>query len=195
MAQTLFSLAGVTPAVPKLADAALVLIDYQNEYLKGPLELPEAAPAIAAAERVLNAARVAGSRIIHVLHKGGAGGPFDRSAWRGEPIEQLKPAQFEDVIEKPRPSSFYRTDLDVRLGSAGRPVIFMGFMTHMCVSTTVRAALDFGYAATVVADACASRDLPGLSGVVPARTVHEAELAALGDRFAGVFTAAQILGE
>lgn len=195
MAQTLFSLAGVTPPLPKLADAALVLIDYQNEYLKGPLELPDAAPAIAAAERVLNAARVAGSRIIHVLHRGGAGGPFDRADWRGQVIEQLQPVQFEDVIEKPRPSSFYRTDLDVRLGAAGRPVIFMGFMTHMCVSTTVRAALDFGYVSTVVADACAARDLPGVNGVVPAKTVHEAELAALGDRFAGIFSAAQILGE
>jgi nicotinamidase-related amidase len=195
MPQTLLSLAGREPVVPKLADSALVLIDYQNEYLKGPLELPDAAPAIAVAERMLNAARVAGSRIIHVLQKGSTGGSFDRAGWGGQPIEQLKPVAFEDVVEKPRPSCFFKTDLDVRLGPAGRSVIFMGFMTHMCVSTTVRAALDFGYAATVVADACAARDLPGLNGVVPARTVHEAELAALGDRFAGIFTAAQILGE
>jgi nicotinamidase-related amidase len=195
MAKTLLSLAGHEPALPKLADAALVLIDYQNEYLKGPLELPDAAPAIAAAERVLNAARVAGSRIIHVLQRGAPGGIFDRQGWGGQSIEQLKPVSFEDVVEKPRPSSFFQTDLDVRLGAGGRSVIFMGFMTHMCVSTTVRDALGFGYASTVVADACASRDLPGPNGIVPARTIHEAELAALGDRFAGIFTAAQILGE
>lgn len=195
MAKTLLSLAGHEPALPKLADSALVLIDYQNDYLAGPLALPDAAPAIATAERVLNAARVAGSRIIHVLHKGASGGLFDRAGWGGQPIEQLKPAAFEEVVEKPRPSSFFQTDLDVRLGAAGRYVIFMGFMTHMCVSTTVRDALDYAYAATVVADACASRDLPGINGVVPARTVHEAELAALGDRFAGIFMAAQILGE
>lgn len=195
MAQTLLSLAGHEPALPKLVNSALVLIDYQNEYLKGPLELPDTASAVAAAERVLMAARIAGSRIIHVLQKGSPGGLFDRQGWGGQPIEQLKPVTFEDVVEKPRPSSFYQTDLGVLLGASGRSVIFMGFMTHMCVSTTVRDALGFGYAATVAADACASRDLPGLSGIVPARTVHEAELAALGDRFAGIFTAAQILGD
>lgn len=194
MVQTLLSLAGHTPALPKLANSALVLIDYQNEYLKGPLELPDAATAIAAAERVLTAARVVGSRIIHVLQKGSSGGLFDRKGWGGEPIGPLQPASFEAVIEKPRPSGFYQTDLATQLGAGGRPVVFMGFMTHMCVSTTVRDALDFSYASTVVADACASRDLPGPNGIVAARTVHEAELAALGDRFAGIFTAAQILG-
>ncbi len=195
MAQTLLSLAGRDPVLPKLASSALVLIDYQNEYLKGPLELPDAASAVAAAERVLTAARIAGSRIVHVLQSGSSGGLFDRQAWGGQPIEQLKPVSFEDVVEKPRPSAFFKTDLDVRLGASGRSVIFMGFMTHMCVSTTVRDALGFSYTATVVADACAARDLPGPNGIVAARMVHEAELAALGDRFAGIFTAAQILDE
>ncbi|HUO97815.1 MAG TPA: isochorismatase family protein [Rhizomicrobium sp.] len=192
--RTLLSLYGREPVVPSLAEAALVLIDYQNDYLKGPLELPDAAPAIAAAERVLMAARVGGTRIVHILQKGSAGGLFDRARWSGAPIEQLAPLPGETVIEKSRPSGFFETDLAARLGGAGTSVIFMGFMTHMCLSTTVRDALDYSYAATVVADACASRDLPGPSGVVPARLVHEANLAALGDRFAGIFTAAEILG-
>ncbi|MDR3526599.1 MAG: isochorismatase family protein, partial [Rhizomicrobium sp.] len=69
------------------------------------------------------------------------------------------------------------------------------FMTHMCVSTTVRAALDYGYLSTVVADACATRDLPSHSGgIVSAALLHEAEIAALSDRFANVFTAAEIVG-
>ena len=194
--RTLLSLAGREPQLPALAGSALVLIDYQNEYLAGPLQLPEAAKAIAAAERVLMAARVKGTRILHVLQKGSAGGLFDRSAWGGQPIEQLAPAAGETIIEKPRPSSFFETNLAEQLGGAGISVIFMGFMTHMCVSTTVRDALDYGYAATVVADACATRDLPTRHGLtVPADVLHEAELAALGDRFAGIFTAAEILGE
>ncbi len=194
--QTLLSLAGREPAVPSLAGSAIVLIDYQNDYLAGPIELPEAAKAIAVAEHVLMAARIRGSRIFHVLHKGAPGELFDRSAWGGQPIEQLAPAPGETIIEKTRPSSFFETGLAERLGGAGTSVIFMGFMTHMCVSTTVRDALDYGYAATVVADACATRDLPTRHGiVVPAHVMHEAELAALGDRFAGVFTAAEILGE
>ena len=193
--RTLLSLAGREPKLPVWGEAALVLIDYQNEYLAGPLQLPEAAKAIAAAERVLWAARVKGARIIHVLHKGGAGGWFDRAAWGGQPIDTLKPEAGEAVVEKPAPSSFYETALAERLGGAGAPVVFMGFMTHMCVSTTVRAALDYGYVSTVVADACATRDLPSPGGgVVPAAALHEAEIAALSDRFAGIFTAAEIVG-
>ena len=64
---TLLSLAGHEPMLPSLAVSALVLIDYQNEYLKGPIELPDAAAAIAAADRVLMAARVNGTRIFHVF--------------------------------------------------------------------------------------------------------------------------------
>ena len=40
---TLLELAGVISAPPSLAEAMLVLIDYQNEYLEGPLALPDAA--------------------------------------------------------------------------------------------------------------------------------------------------------
>jgi nicotinamidase-related amidase len=193
--RTLLSLAGREPTLPSFSESALVLIDYQNDYLAGPLALPDVALAIAAAERVLMAARAKGSRIIHILQKGSSGGLFDRKGWGGAPIEQLAPLPGEIVIEKPRPSGFFETDLADRLGGAGTSVIFMGFMTHMCVSTTVRDALGHGYAATVVADACASRDLPGPGGTVSARVMHEAELAALGDRFAGIFTVAEILGE
>jgi hypothetical protein len=39
-------------------------------------------------------------------------------------------------------------------------VVMIGFMTHMCVSSTVRAALDRGYATTLMWAATASRELP-----------------------------------
>ena len=60
-------------------------------------------------------------------------------------------------------------------------------MTHMCVSSTVRAALDLDYRCSVVAAACATRDLPdGTGGVIAADQLQRAELAALADRFATV---------
>jgi hypothetical protein len=47
--------------------------------------------------------------------------------------------------------------------------------------------LDLSYHTTVVASACATRDLADASGqIVPAATVHQAHLAALADRFAVV---------
>jgi nicotinamidase-related amidase len=57
----------------------------------------------------------------------------------------------------------------------------------MCVSATARAALDLGYRTTVIADACATRDLPdGSGGIIDATTVHRVALAELADRFATV---------
>lgn len=186
--KTLLQLAGVTVKPPPLAEAVLVLIDIQNEYVSGPLALPGAAPAIAKAAGLLARARAAGTRIIHIAHKGGAGGPFDREASRGAIVDAVAPLDGETVIEKPRPNSFSGTNLAEAIGAAGKPVIFAGFMTHMCVSSTVRAALDLGYPATVAADASATRDLPKPGGgVISAASLHEAELAALADRFAGIF--------
>jgi hypothetical protein len=50
-------------------------------------------------------------------------------------------------------------------------------MTHMCVSSTARAALD--------ADSCGTRDLPdGAGGIIDADTLHKTALAELADRFA-----------
>jgi hypothetical protein len=48
-AKTLMQLAGIDLTPPRLGDSCLVLIDIQNEYLAGPLALPDASPAIARA--------------------------------------------------------------------------------------------------------------------------------------------------
>ena len=73
-AKTLLQLAGADLTPPRLADAALVLIDIQNEYLAGPLALPDAKSAIARAATLLAKARAANAPIIHIAHRGKAGG-------------------------------------------------------------------------------------------------------------------------
>ena len=90
------------------------------------------------------------------------------------------------MVEKELPNAFAGTDLQARLTAAGRKnIILAGFMTHMCVSSTARAALDLGYRITVDADSCATRDLPdGHGGTIAAATVHDVALAELSDRFA-----------
>ena len=104
----------------------------------------------------------------------------------GAVIPELAPRSGEPVIRKDYPSSFAGTDLAQAIRATGRHrVVVTGFMTHMCVSTTVRAALDHGFDCTVVAAATATRDLPDpLGGVVPAAAVQRAALAELADRFA-----------
>ncbi|MBR0690682.1 cysteine hydrolase [Bradyrhizobium manausense] len=185
-AKTLLQLAGADLTPPRLSNAALVLIDIQNEYLAGPLALPDARPAIARAAALLARAREAGATIIHIAHRGKAGGLFDRSADRGAIVAELTPRDGELVIEKELPNSFAGTDLKAGLDATDRKnIVLAGFMTHMCVSSTARAALDLGFRTTIDADACATRDLPdGRGGTLDARTIHEVALAELSDRFA-----------
>ncbi|MGY4159465.1 nicotinamidase-related amidase [Bradyrhizobium sp. USDA 4461] len=185
-AKTLMQLAGIDLTPPRLGDSCLVLIDIQNEYLAGPLALPDANPAIARAAALLNRARESGAKIIHIAHKGAPGGLFDRSAERGAIVAPLAPRPGEIVIEKQLPNAFAGTDLNAQLVATGRKeLVLTGFMTHMCVSSTARAALDLGFRTTIDADSCATRDLPdGKGGTIAAKLVHDVALAELSDRFA-----------
>jgi nicotinamidase-related amidase len=66
-------------------------------------------------------------------------------------------------------------------------------MSHSSVSTTVRASKDYGYRCTLVADACATRDLPQGDGVLAAAKVQEAEMAIMRDNFAAVAMTGDLL--
>jgi nicotinamidase-related amidase len=121
-----------------------------------------------------------------VAHKGRPGGLFDRGAARGQIVEALAPRPGEPIIEKSLPNAFGGTELQKLVAASGRSnIIIAGFMTHMCVSSTARAALDLGLRTTIVADACATRGLPdGRGGLIAAETLHQVALAELADRFA-----------
>jgi nicotinamidase-related amidase len=188
MPKTLLQLAGANLAPARVQDACLLLIDLQNEYLEGPIALPEARSAIASAERILRAARAAAAPVLHVAHRGPAGNLFDRDAARGQIVSALSPLNGEPVVEKGLPNAFARTDLGTLIAATGRrDLVLVGFMTHMCVSSTARAALDSGYRVTIAADACATRDLPdGRGNVLRAALIHDIALAELSDRFAAI---------
>ena len=185
-AKTLLELAGADLSLPRLADACLVLIDLQNEYRAGPIALPDADAAIASASQLLARARDTGAPVFHVAHRGRPGGLFDRAAARGAIVDALAPLGGEPVIEKELPNAFAGTDLKARLAATGRKnIVLAGLMTHMCVSSTARAALDLGFRITIDAASCATRDLPdGRGGTIAAATVHAVALAELSDRFA-----------
>ena len=185
-AKTLFELAGASLKPAGLDEASLLLIDLQNEYRSGPLALPRVDPAIACAARLLAKARSLGTPIVHIAHKGRPGGMFDRDAARGQIVDALAPRSGEPVVEKALPNAFAGTELQKVLAGCGRKqLLVVGFMTHMCVSSTARAALDLGFQTTIEANACATRDLPdGRGGIISADTLHEVALAELSDRFA-----------
>ncbi len=193
--KTLLEMAGAAPAPIDPADAAVVMIDCQREYLDGDLPLVGVEAALAEGARLVAAARSRGIPVVHVQHRGRPGGLFDPEGPSFAIVDAVAPEAGEAVVETGLPNAFAATGLDDALAAAGRKhLVVAGFMTHMCVSSTVRAALDLGYRCSVVAGACATRDLPdGAGGVIAADQLQRAELAALADRFATVLADAAAL--
>ncbi|UXA12085.1 cysteine hydrolase [Mycobacterium sp. SMC-8] len=190
---TLRSLTGLPLAPVSLADSALVLIDCQNTYTYGVMELEGVQAALDEAAALLERARTAGIPVIHIQHDAGPGSPYDVTAEIGAIVEQVAPREGEPVVVKNYPNSFVQTDLDERLKAVDASnLVLAGFMTHMCVNSTARGAFNLGYAPTVVANATATRALPGIGDeTVPASAVHAASLAAVADLFAVVVPGAQ----
>ncbi len=187
-AKPLLEMAGAVWPPARLSDAALVMIDCQMEYVTGGLALPGIEGALAEGARVLTKARDAGTPVVHIAHRGQAGGLFDPDGAGSEIAPAVAPADGEAVVFKGLPNAFAGTDLTAVLEKIGRKeLIVTGFMSHMCVSSTIRAAAEKGFTCTVVDGATATRDLPdGRGGVIKAADLHRAALAALADRFAAI---------
>ncbi|MFF2549730.1 isochorismatase family protein [Nocardia sp. NPDC058058] len=184
---TLRELDGLDQTPASLADSTLVLIDYQNTYTRGVMELTGWAAALDAAAELLARARQAGSTIIHVINDGGEGTPYDITAEIGQIHPRVAAVEGEAVVVKTAPNGFIETDLGERIDAAGnKSVILIGFMTHMCVQFTAEGAFLRGNAPTVVADACATRPLATAVAEVSAEQLHNAALATIGDVYAVV---------
>jgi nicotinamidase-related amidase len=178
---------------------AVIVVDLQNEYLaSGKLPLVGIDAALANAARVMADARDNGDAVIHVRHESIApDAPFFTQGTDGVQIHRsVAPTGDETVIVKNYPNSFLKTDLKQILDKKGiEEVTIVGAMSHMCIDATTRAASDFGYKATVVHDACATRDLEFGGQVVRAAQVHTALMSALAFAYARVTTTDEYLAK
>jgi nicotinamidase-related amidase len=193
--QTLFTLTGRSHAPASLNNATLLIIDAQEEYRSGVLQLPGLDAALEEIAILLAAARAQGCAIVHVKHLGIPDGLLDPRGPRGHHLPEAAPLPGELIVEKRMPNAFSGTDLHEHLQKLGHlDLIICGFMTHSSFSTTVRATKDYGYRCTLVDSACATRDLPTLDGqVISAADMHRAEMIALADNFAAVVPRASAL--
>ena len=181
---TLRDLSGLPAEPPRLADSTLIMIDLQNTYTEGVMELDGVEAALDEAAGLLERARSAGIPIVHFQHNAGAGSPYDLDARSGAIIDRVAPRDGEMVMAKQFPDCFVQTELDERLKAAGATnLVLAGFMTHMCVNSTARGGFSHGYAPTVVASATATRALPGTPDTVSSQSLQAASLAAIGDLF------------
>lgn len=176
---------------------ALIVIDIQNDYFPGgkwPLDGAEAAADNAA--RVLAAARARNELVIHVRHEfESADAPFFTPGSEGAQIHpKAENRTDEPVILKHRVNAFLNTELKTILDDHQVSAItLIGSMSHMCIDAAARAAADFGYATTVIHDACATRALVFNDVTVPAAQVHAAYMASLAFGYAQVVSTAEYL--
>lgn len=162
-------------------DTALLLIDIQNFYFPGgmlPLQNPEEASKNA--RKILDEFRKKGLMVVHIRHNAKSG---------AEIHESVSPIEGEKIISKNYANAFKDTDLleFLKLNKIQRLVI-AGMQTHMCVEAATRAASDFDFDCTVIADACATRDLKYVDKVIKAEDVHLSTLSSLNGAYAKVIT-------
>ena len=158
-------------------------LDPRGYAAKAGLNIVPLQSAIAPVRRLLDAARAAGMMIVHTREghvpdlsdcppyklarsrnagaEIGSLGSLGRLLIRGEPghdfIDELQPAAGEIVIDKPGYSAFAHTDLDHRMRVRDIDTLLLsGITTEVCVSSTLRDAIDRGYRCITVSDACAS---------------------------------------
>lgn len=175
---------------------ALLLIDIQKEYFEnGALELVNPIAASENAKKLLENFRRENKTVVHVQHISPDGAPFFISGTEGVEIhENVKPLNGEKVITKQFPNSFRDTDLLEYLKSKNiTHLVIAGMMTHMCIDAGTRAAFDYGFECTVIADACATRDLQIKGQNVKAADAQNAFLAALEFSYSKILTTTEYL--
>ncbi|KAL4809621.1 Isochorismatase-like protein [Aspergillus unguis] len=187
---------GVPPSTASATDSTLIIIDAQNEYADGKLAVQDVAHSRKAIADLLTKYRAADtpnlSNIVHVVHRVPEGAPvFTPGTKLAEEFAELKPESGEKVIAKVHPSAFAQTDLHrylSGLGAIGKKIVLVGYMAHVCVSTTARAAAELGYEVLAVKDAVGDRSIPG----VEASTLVDVALKEVGDAFGTVVESGDI---
>jgi nicotinamidase-related amidase len=172
---------------------AALVVDIQVDFAspdgalgKAGLDMSVVAPAVAAAERLVDLARKAGAPVVFVgLQTSAAldspawlersrrrgGNPEDsaicRAGERGAQFVGPTPRPGELVIDKTRYSGFFGTNLNAGLKALGvDTLIVCGLTTECCIDSTVRDACHLDYHVFIATDACAAYE----------RDIHEASL-------------------
>ena len=196
---TLRTLYGLTRTSElRAAHTAVVLVDFQNEFVQGRLPLPEARAAIDRAAELVRWARRSEMLLVFVQNVAirPASPLFVAGSESTAFVPELRPGDADLVLQKSILGAFSRTNLDRALRAREiDTLIVAGFMTHLAVLSTASDATLLDYHVLVAADATATRALPGAGGEegVDSRLMQRAALAAMADRIAEVRRVSEIV--
>ncbi|MBD5831749.1 cysteine hydrolase family protein [Janibacter melonis] len=173
---------------------ALVVIDVQQEYFEGLLQIqhPPREESRARVVEAMTAAADAGVPVVVVRHAAPAGSPvFDPAT----PTFELHPdvaALAEGAtleITKSFASVFAGTGLEEWLRERDvDTVTLVGYMTNNCVLGSAAAAEPLGLTVEVLSDATGAIDIVNAAGSAPAQQVHDTLMALLASSWAAVAT-------
>ena len=180
-------------------EPVLLLIDCQEGFhdaaFWGPRNNPGAEEHVA---RLLAAWRGHDLPVIHVRHASQMkGSPLGADNAGHEFMSDAAPMGDEAVLTKSVNSAFIGTHLEALLNKLGRPpIVVAGVTTDHCVSSTVRMAANLGFAVVLAGDACFTFDREEPSGhMIPADSIHRANLASLHREFADVRPTERIVAD
>jgi nicotinamidase-related amidase len=162
---------------------ALIIIDIQNDYFPGgTMELASADDTAAKAANVLSYFRKEEMPVIHVQHLAlQEGATFFLPNTEGAEIHKsMTPLKTEKVITKNFPNSFRDTELlDYLKENDISKLVICGMMTDVCVASTTRAAMDYGFENTIIIDAVTTKNREFNGKVLLAEQVTDSYLSGL----------------
>ncbi len=179
---------------------ALVVIDVQNDYFAGPLEIqhPPRDASLSNITRVMDAARDAGIPVLTVQHILPAGAPVFAEGSEGASLHPEVERRAESAakhVTKDVSSVFGVEGVTEWLRENGvDTVTLVGYMTNNCVIGTAAGAEPLGFAVEVLSDATGAIHLANEAGSVSAQQVHETLLALLHSNWAAVADADAWIG-
>ena len=136
---------------------ALIVIDVQNDYVDGalPIEYPDVHHSLFNIARAMDAARAARIPVIVVQHTAAPDSPVFAKNTPGWALHEVVRARSRDhYIEKSSPSAFAGTDLAAWLTQHPIDTLtIVGYMTHNCDDSTIKQAMQEGFAVEFLADA------------------------------------------
>ncbi|AZG47355.1 isochorismatase family protein [Gordonia insulae] len=175
---------------------ALIVVDVQQEYFDGPLQIqyPPRDDALANIVTALDAATSAGIPVAVVQHTYPDGTPVfaeGTAGWQLHPaIVEAAPTSAE-YVRKQFGSVFAGTEVAAWLaGHDVDTITIVGFMANNCDIATAVEAEGLGLTSEILSDATGAIHLANEAGTVSAEALHQTLMVLLQSNFAAVATTA-----
>ncbi|OUS96802.1 isochorismatase family protein [Rhodococcus sp. NCIMB 12038] len=176
---------------------ALVVVDVQQEYFDGPLQI-QYPPREESLANILNAIKVADAAdipVVVVQHRMPDGAPVfveGSAGWSLHPDLDTAIDPSWKRVHKQYGSVFAGTDVAEWLRANTIDTIsIVGFMTNNCDLATAVEAEGLGFSAEILSDATGAINLANEAGQVSAESLHTTLMVLLQSNFAAVATTSQ----